>query len=226
MISTKDVQATSSSPKKTLSPGEHTVKINSIALESVSYKAGAYHLVLNVEGPNMGPEFEGFLVDKDKPNGARYKGQIGKVKFGFYPFSDGETKTGIKISRDLSILRAIQQLCIASNKLEWFEEADGKFATIEEFVKGANTVISDGSLFKMCINGKEYEKNGYINYDLFLPKSSKDAYAMESASASPSKLIAYNPELHIKKAKVEVVESFGDSNPFKTDSDTSTGFDF
>ena len=188
MISTKDVQATSSSPKKTLSPGEHTVKINSIALESVSYKAGPYHLVLNVEGPNMGPEFEGFLVDKDKPNGARYKGQIGKVKFGFYPFSDGETKTGIKISRDLSILRAIQQLCIASNKLEWFEEADGKFATIEEFVKGANT--------------------------------------MESASASPSKLIAYNPELHIKKAKVEVVESFGDSNPFKTDSDTSTGFDF
>ena len=226
MISTKDVQATSSSPKKTLSPGEHTVKINSIALESVSYKAGAYHLILNVEGPNMGSDFEGFLVDKDKPNGARYKGQIGKVKFGYYPFSDGETKTGIKISRDLSILRAIQQLCIASNKLEWFEEADGKFATIEDFVKGANNVISDGSLFKMCVNGKEYEKNGYINYDLFLPKSSKDAYAMESAAASPSKLIAYNPELHIKKAKVEVVESFGDANPFKTDTDTSTGFDF
>jgi hypothetical protein len=126
----------------------------------------------------------------------------------------------------LSILRAIQQLCIASNKLEWFEEADGKFATIEDFVKGANNVISDGSLFKMCVNGKEYEKNGYINYDLFLPKSSKDAYAMESAAASPSKLIAYNPELHIKKAKVEVVESFGDTNPFKSDTDTSTGFDF
>ncbi|NDB61485.1 hypothetical protein EB001_24050, partial [bacterium] len=142
MISTKDVQATSSSPKKTLSPGQHTVKINSIGLESVSYKAGAYHLILNVEGPDMGSEFEGFLVDKDKPNGARYKGQIGKVKFGFYPFSDGETKTGIKISRDLSILRAIQQLCIAGNKLEWFEEADGKFATIEDFVKGANVIIA------------------------------------------------------------------------------------
>ena len=81
------------SPKKTLSPGEHTVKINSIGLESVSYKAGAYHLILNVEGPDMGSEFEGFLVDKDKPTGPRYKGQIGKVKFGFYPFSDGETKT-------------------------------------------------------------------------------------------------------------------------------------
>ena len=226
MISTKDVQATSSSPKKTLSPGEHTVKINSIALESVSYKAGAYHLILNVEGPDMGSEFEGFLVDKDKPNGARYKGQIGKVKFGFYPFSDGETKTGIKISRDLSILRAIQQLCIAGNKLEWFEEADGKFATIEDFVKAASTIISDDTLFNMCLNGKEYEKNGYINYDLFLPKSSKEAYALESAAASPSKLISYNPELHIKKAKVETVASFGDTNPFTTGSDTSTGFEF
>jgi hypothetical protein len=220
------VQATSSSPKKTLSPGEHTVKINSISLESVSYKAGAYHLILNVEGPDMGASFEGFLVDKDKPSGARYKGQIGKVKFGFYPFSDGETKTGIKISRDLSILRAIQQLCIAGSKLEWFEEADGKFATIEDFVKAANVVIADDSLFNMCINGKEYEKNGYINYDLFLPKSSKEAYALESATATSSRLISYNPELHIKKVKVENVESFGDSNPFKTETDTSTGFEF
>jgi hypothetical protein len=226
MISTKDVQATSSSPKKTLSPGENTVKINSIALESVSYKEGAYHLILNVEGPDMGPEFEGFLVDKDKPNGPRYKGQIGKVKFGYYPFADGETKTGIKINRDLSILRAIQQLCIAGNKLEWFEEADGKFATIEEFVKAASTIISDDTTFRMCINGKEYEKNGYINHDLFLPKSSKDAYALESASANPSKLIAYNPELHIKKAKVETVTSFGDPSPFTSDSNTSTGFEF
>jgi hypothetical protein len=226
MISTKDVQATSSSPKNTLSPGEHTVKINSISLESVSYKAGAYHLILNVEGPDMGASFEGFLVDKDKPSGARYKGQIGKVKFGFYPFSDGETKTGIKISRDLSILRAIQQLCIAGSKLEWFEEADGKFATIEDFVKAANVVIADDSLFNMCINGKEYEKNGYINYDLFLPKSSKEAYALESATATSSRLISYNPELHIKKVKVENVESFGDSNPFKTETDTSTGFEF
>jgi len=225
MISTKDVQATSSSPKKTLSPGAHTLKINSIALESVSYKEGAYHLMLNVEGPDMGSSFEGFLLDKDKPNGGRYKGQIGKVKFGFYPFSDGETKTGIKINRDLSILRAVQQLCIAGNKLEWFEEADGKFATIEEFVKGANVILSDGGLFNMCVNGKEYESKGYINYDLFLPKSSKDAYALESASASPSKLIAYNPELHIKKIKVDNVESFGDTDPF-TAATTSTGFNF
>lgn len=226
MISTKDVQATSSSPKKTLSPGEHTVKINSIGLESVSYKAGAYHLIMNVEGPDMGPEFEGFLIDKDNQNGPRYKGQIGKVKFSYYPFSDGETKTGIKVNRDLSILRAVQQLCIAGNKLEWFEEADGKFATIEDFVKGANVIIADGTLFRMCINGKEYEKNGYTNYDLFLPKSSKEAYALESASATPSKLISYNPELHIKKAKVETVTSFGDSNPFTSDSGTSTGFEF
>jgi len=60
---------------------------------------------------------------------------------------------------------------------------------------------------------------------LFLPKSSKDAYALESASANPSKLIKYNPELHIKKIKVENVESFGDVDPFAPAS-TSTGFDF
>jgi hypothetical protein len=218
MISTKDIQSKGGNLPKTLSPGEHVVKINSINLESVSYKEGAYHLILNVEGPDLGAEFEGFFINKDRPEIGRYKGQIGRVKFSYYPFSDGVTKTGIKVSRDTGILRAIQQVCISTDNLKWFEEADGKYNTIEEFIKGANKALSSDAKLRMCIGGKEYEKDGYTKYDLFLPKSTKDAYVMENASTEPSKLMKYNPTEHIKKTEAKPVSSFGSSstdvNPF------------
>lgn len=232
MISTKDIQSKGGSTAKTLNPGEHTVTIYNLGLEKVSYKEGAYHLLLNVEGPDMGSEFEGFFKDKDRPELGRYKGQIGRVKFGYYPFSDGVTKTGVKISRDISILRAIQQICIATDNMKWFEEADGKYETIEEFVNGANKAITGSKTqIRMCIAGKEYEKDGYTKYDLFLPKSSMNSYAIENASIEASKLMKFNPAEHIKRTEAKPVVQFGgndDVNPFmdSTPAPQSTEFEF
>lgn len=227
MISTKDLakEGTGSKGAKTISPGKWSVKINNVELVAPIYDKNAYHMVYNVEGPDMGPEFEGFFKDAKTQTGPRYKGQIGRVKSSYYAYNTTTLNNGTKIDRDQSILKAVYFACVATGNTAWFEEADGKYSTIEQFVKGFSDMIS-GTWVKMIIGGKEYtNKQGYTNFDLFLPKNNKDAYVMELSDAQPSKLMEFDSEKHIIKQKVEKVESFGDDNPFNDSSDSSLEFE-
>lgn len=226
MISTKDLAKEGSGSKnaKTISPGQWTVKINSVELIAPVYDKESYHMVYNVEGPDMGPEFEGFFLNAQTQNGPRYKGQIGRVKSSFYAFKDATLPSGVEIKRDPSILKAVYFACVATNNTNWLEEVDGKYSTIEQLVEGFSKMVS-GTWVKMIVGGKEYtNKQGYTNYDLFLPKNNKDTYVMESSDAQPSKLMAFNPIEHIKTQKVEKVESFGIDNPF--DDATTSSLEF
>lgn len=227
MISTKNLaKETGGSTPKTITPGQWTVQIHSAELTVPPYDTSSYFLSYNVEGPDLGPSFEGFLVDPSKPSGPRYKGQIGRVKSNFYSYKDSTLPNGQQVQRDNQILRAVYNACVAVNKASWIEEVDGKYATIEEFVKGFSKMIS-GSWVKMTIGGKEYNnKQGYTNYDLFLVKSEKNLYSMEAADAQPSKLIPFDAEKHIKKLKVEKVESFGEENPFTSSESGESTFEF
>jgi hypothetical protein len=227
MISTKDLakEGTGGKNAKTISPGKWTVKINSVELVAPVYDKNAYHLVYNVEGPDMGPEFEGFYIDGKNQTGPRYKGQIGRVKSGYYAFNNATLPNGTEIKRDQSILKAVYFCCVATNNTSWLEDVDGKFNTIEELVKAFSKVIS-GTWVKMIVGGKEYtNKQGYTNYDLFLPKNNKDSYVMELSDAQPSKLMEFNATEHIIKQKTEKVESFGDDNPFNDSSSDSLDFE-
>ncbi len=218
MISTKNIDTGSgSSIPKTLSPGVQVVKINSITLSEVPYKKGAFNLLLNVEGPDMGEEFEGFYIDKDDPTKGRYKGQVGRVRFSEYPYSDGETKSGIIIRRDVEIVKAISNLFKALHIGNWVNEQDNKHATIEDFV---NQLEIDkpyaGKHLRMCIAGREYtNKDNYTNFDLYLPTWSKDGLAYENANVEEqaSKVVKFNNDIHIKKSKSETVQSFGEGTP-------------
>lgn len=229
MISTKDLSQNESGNSKTLktiTPGEWTVKINKVELSTPPYDQNVYHLVYHVEGPDMGPEFEGFLLDPSKPNGPRYKGQIGRVNANYYGYKDAELPSGTKVKRDQQILRAIYNLCVAANKASWLDEVDNKYETIEQLVLGFNEMIK-GTWLKMVIAGKEYEnKQGYINYQLFLPKPDKGAYIMELPESQPSKLMKFNEEKHVKKIKKENVESFGNDNPFNDSSSDAGSVEF
>jgi hypothetical protein len=216
MISTKNIKSESgSSTPKTLSPGVQVVKVNSITLETVPYKQGAYNLNLNVEGPDMGADFEGFFIDKDDPTQGRYKGQVGRVRFSEFPYSDGETKSGIVIKRDEEVVKAVHNLCKAFGILNWLDDQDNKHDTIESLVAKLNSDKAfDGKFLRMCIAGREYQnKQGYTNNDLYLPKWSRDGIAYESASVDEaiSKVVKFNPDVHIKKSKTETVASFGDN---------------
>lgn len=206
MISTKNTGGGKSLPK-IIQPGNAVCKILSVTLEGVPYDKDAYHVVLHVEGPDLGKDFEGFFLNKDKPELGRHKGQTAKVKSGLSPFS-WKTKSGAKIDRDRNISIFIKNLCTA---LKYDGDIEGE--TVEAFIENFNKLqpFKDKYL-RMCICGREYQnRQGYTNYDLYLPFWSKEgvAYELESVPEAMSKVFKYNPEIHIlKKSKPDAIVSF------------------
>ena len=139
-LSTDSVKA-GGGVSKTLLPGNLSCKINGIELKPFSFKPGGYHLIIHLEGPNMGTDFEGFFIDKNDESKGRYQGQIGQVRVSEWAYADGETKTGIAIVRDNEILKAIKGLAIAlgaHEQLKTFEAKYNNLDTIEEYVIALN----------------------------------------------------------------------------------------
>jgi len=95
-LSTTDLGTGSGMPK-TIAPGNHVLKVNSIHLEEFTFIDGAYHLMLNVETPPI-DDFEGFMIDKDDESKGHYAGQIGRVKASQYAFALTLLKTLLNIS--------------------------------------------------------------------------------------------------------------------------------
>lgn len=195
---------------KTIAPGNHTLKINSIVLEDFKFIDGAKHLVLNLETEAI-DGFEGFLIDKDNPEAGHYAGQIGRVKASQYAFADGITKSGVKVERDKSLMIFLKNLTNSLGISEWFLAQDNEHDTIEEFVDAFNsTAPYKDKYLEFCIAGKEYEgKNGYTNYDMWLPKSVKGAYSIVPKGGE---VLKFSETDHLRKLEVKPVESFGDDD--------------
>lgn len=223
-LSTKDVKTGGGLPK-TIEPGELVLKINSIELESLPFMEAdnGYFLILHVETKPI-DGFEGFFIDKDDESLGRYDGQIGKIKTNRYYYKDGETKSGIKISRDLEILKQIKNICLSADLMPWFDKADNKYDTIEEFVEAFNKDKPFKDLFlKFCLAGKEFERaNGYIGFDLFFPKLKRGKIALEQIDAKPSKLFPFTEDLITRLAPKEVDE-FDDNADIAPKEDVSQG---
>lgn len=224
-LSTTDLGSGSggSSMSKTITPGNHRLKINSIELEEFRFIPGAYHLILNVETEPI-DDFEGFLLDKDDPSAGNYAGQIGKVKASQYAYADGETKSGIKVNRDRSIMIFLQSLSKTLGINEWFLSQDNKHESIEDFVKAFNNEAPYKDKFlEFCVAGKEYlNKNGYTNYDMWLPKAENRKYSFGEVDSN--NILEYNEEKHLKKLEVKETKSFGDDDDFSMPSGTSSDF--
>jgi len=224
-IGTKDVNAGGNGLPKTITPGNHKLKINSLIAEDFKFIPGALQIILNVETEPI-EGFEGFMIDKDNESLGHYAGQIGRVKAGQYAFADGTTKSGVKIYRDNSILVFLKSICTTLDMLAWFDEQDNKHDTIEDFISAFNTTAPYKDKFMdFCIAGKEYEgKTGYTNYDLYLPKSSRDGFAF--AKLGSGKQLLYSEALHLKKLEAKKVEAFGnDDDDFAVSSKAATDFD-
>jgi hypothetical protein len=224
-IGTKDVNAGGNGLPKTITPGNHKLKINSLIAEDFKFIPGALQIILNVETEPI-EGFEGFMIDKDNESLGHYAGQIGRIKAGQYAFADGTTKSGVKIYRDNSILVFLKSICTTLDMLAWFDEQDNKHDTIEDFISAFNTTAPYKDKFMdFCIAGKEYEgKTGYTNYDLYLPKSSRDGFAF--AKLGSGKQLLYSEALHLKKLEAKKVEAFGnDDDDFAVSSKAATDFD-
>jgi hypothetical protein len=218
-LSTEDLGTGGSGLPKTISPGNKVLKINNIELEEFKFIKDSYHLILHVETEPI-EGFEGFALDKDNPDKGSYKGQIGRVKASQYAFADGETKTGVKIQRDRSILIFLQNLCKTMGINEWMQAQHNKHDTIEDFVEAFNATapIKDKYL-EFCIAGKEYVgKTGYTNYDMWLPKAENGKYAF--GEVEEGRVLVYDENKHLKKLEVNNVQSFGEDEilPGKTTS--------
>ncbi len=229
-LSTKNIQTGGEGVSKTLEPGNVLAKINGISLDEFKFKPGAYHIILHLEGEDQGSNFEGFYYDKDRPELGRHKGKIGNVKATEWAFADGETKSGIPVSRDQEMLKFLKQVCIATNTVSWLDAQDEKHDTIESlFTAFSKDKPFKDEFFAFCIGGKEYtNKGGYTAYDLFLPKFTKDGVSIEKEDASSSKLLKFNPDEHIRKKKVDPVNEFGGSSDSFSDATTgiTTDSDF
>ena len=184
---------------KTLQPGNVVCTIKSITLEPFKFKENSYHIILDLIGPDMGKDFDGFFINKDDESLGKYKGQVGQVKGEYWAFSDGETKTGIPINRDEQIMKFIKGLC---TELGISTTVEGD--TIEELVNNFNLGKSFQNIpISFCIAGKEYtNKGGYTAYELYLPKFTR------KGAPFGKKVVKFNEEDHIIKKKVEAVDEF------------------
>lgn len=211
-LSVKDLpDSTGGGVPKTLQPGNVLIKINSIELRKEPFEGNPYNLILNCEGPDMGPEFEGFQINKDRPELGKAKGQVGRVRATEYAFSD-RTVGDKQISRDRDILKWVQSFCKALGISDWFLAQDEKHDTIQDFVNQLNMDKPFEDIWvNSCLAGKSYTNaQGFLNYDLFLPWFSAKAVPLELENAEPSKIIKFSEEMHIKsgKKKPAVVDEF------------------
>lgn len=218
-ISTTNIPQVGGGVPKQIQPGNVSAKVLSIYLDRPGFLTnGEYNILMSMEGVDLGDDFEGFFINKDDPSKGRHKGAVGRVKAQEFAFSTGTTKSGIKIDRDTEIMRFLQNFCTATGCTKWFQEQDLKHPTIEAFVEAFNRDKPfEGRFFNWCIAGKEYDgKNGYKNYDLFLPKFTKDGSPVEEegVETAGSKLYTFDATKHIKaKSAAKKVSSFsGDGN--------------
>ena len=211
---------------KGLNPGNYKAKVHRFELwdQPFAPEEKGLYLVMKMESAKPSPDFEGYPVDENNPDGPKYEGLIGNVRTSAYAFKDGfNAKKNVAVVRDTAILEELLRLCTEFDCVQWFKDAHGKYDTIHEWVDAFNeTAPFKDKYLEFCIAGKEYEgKTGYTNYDMWLPKGSKDGYAY---AAKGSKVVPYNEADHLKKLEVKPVVGFGDDDldiPTRSSSDFS-----
>tara|TARA_R100000951_G_C2619197_1_gene173843 strand:- start:89 stop:766 length:678 start_codon:yes stop_codon:yes gene_type:complete len=219
MLNTKDMSAGSGKVKPIISVGNQVIKINSITLDQTPYDSDAYNVTLHTESEPVKGEFNGFLKDVNNPNGERYAGQVGRVRFSPYAYKDATLPSGREVQKDTEILKGMIFLSEVLGKRSELDmiEAD----TIEEFVTACNSLFKNSAFINACIGGREWQnKEGYTNHDLFLPRLSKDGVPLEALNTENSRLLTYNKADHLKELKTKetsTVESFEPSGFSKSD---------
>lgn len=210
--------ATGGNVPKIINPGTHLCRIVDIKLDAPPYKLDAYFIVLTLEGQDRGNDFAGLPVDKMNPSLGNYKGQIGNVRSGRYPFSD-YVYQGKEIQRDEQMFRWINTLAKQLNVFDAMNAGNGiQAATIEEYINAVRKFIVQPELWaQFTIGGQEYFSEGYdkANYRLFFPKAELKMFpysAMEDASGSPVNFLEYDAAKHIivkVDAPEQTVTEFG-----------------
>ena len=193
MLSTKDMSAGTGGTKPVIGTGNQKVMINSITFDQTPYDMDSYNITLHVESEPITGEFNGFLKDVNNPNGPKFEGQVGRVRFSPYPFKDATLNNGNEISRDTEVLKAMVFLSEVVNKRTELDAIEA--ATIEDFMVKCNVALSNTGYINACLGAREWEnKEGYVNNDLFLPKMNKEGVPLEAIDTDNSRLLTFNKD--------------------------------
>ena len=221
MLNTKDMSAGTGKAKPVIGTGNQKIKINSITFDQTPYDMDAYNITLHVESEPMGGDFNGFLKDVNNPNGPRFEGQVGRVRFSPYPFKDTTLPNGNEIIRDNEVLKAMIFLSETVNKREELDSIEA--STIEEFMSKASGICSNTGYINACLGAREWEnREGYVNNDLFLPKRTRMGIPLEALDVEDSKLTVFDKtdSNHFRpfiKKEPAVVNSFEPSSTSGSD---------
>jgi len=225
MLNTKDMSAGAGKVKPVLGVGNQLIKINSITMDQTPYDSEAYNVTLHCESEPVKGDFTGFLKDVNNPNGARYEGQVGRIRMSPYAYKDAELPSGRTVNRDQEILKAMITLSEVLNLRSDLDLIEAE--TIEDFINACNELFSNTGYINACVGGREWEnKEGYINYDLYLPRPSKDGVPMEAVDTDNSRLLVFDKKEHVRELQNKSTNTNTNENvPFET-AGTSVGDDF
>ena len=191
MLSTKDMSAGTGGTKPVIGTGNQKVMINSITFDQTPYDMDAYNITLHVESEPITGEFNGFLKDVNNPNGPKFEGQVGRVRFSPYPFKDATLANGNEISRDTEVLKAMVFLSEVVDKRDELDAIQAN--TIEDFMMKAAKICSGTGYINACLGAREWEnKEGYVNNDLFLPKRTRQGAPLEALETEDSNLLTFD----------------------------------
>lgn len=178
---------------KSFQPGVVYAQINSGQLRT-SNRGDKKTLELFLEGPEL-ENFEGWSIDKDNPNGPKYKGQTGRV--GATMWTDEFANTNV--SRN----EIMYKLTIIATELGLRDELNAISAdSIESWAAQALNLIKGKKLY-WFLKGTEEEYNGKTIIKLSLPK-----YKFVSAEEDKLEKFDKNNKYHYKALPTKAVSSF------------------
>jgi len=148
---------------KSFEPGVVLAHIHSAQVRTA--KTGKKSLELTLEGPAI-PNFEGWAIDREDPEGEKYKGQSARVSASIY-IADFN-------SDDVNKNEILSKIIIIANELGLRKEIDNlskdaNITSIEQWVEKAVNILKGNDLY-WFLAGKEDEYNGKVIVRLSLPK--------------------------------------------------------
>lgn len=163
MFSTEGQEVKGGGLGKSFEPGVVLAHIHSANVRTA--KTGKKALELILEGPSIAG-FEGWAIDKEDPEGEKFKGQSARVSATIY-ISEFN-------SDDVNKNEILSKLIVIADQLDLRKEIDNlsknaKIKSIEDWVEAAINILKGNDLY-WFLAGKEDEYNGKIIVRLSLPK--------------------------------------------------------
>lgn len=212
MINTTNIETNSGNGNENfispvLKPGNQVIKINYIKYEKFEFQDDAHNLMLYCEGPELQNGFEGWMIDKNRPELGKASGQVGRVRATKWPLVEGLDSNGVNHDKNSEILSLIKHLCDATGSQKWLISQNEKHETVLDLL---NAFINDEPFkdkwLRACLATKKYyNKDGYLNDDLYIPgfvvsKKTNDLLytplELQETSDENSKIIEFDTKYH------------------------------